>query len=106
MDRALVENAENDIDDHKRSCDQNRGVGERRLKCLSIPLETRGDGSRLSAFLLELSDGIYGFAKGYPRSQIERDRGRGEHPLMVDHDRSRLDITIDQRAQRHLLVGR
>src|SRR5258707_9461633 len=48
-------------------------------------------------------DGCDRVAERDTRLQVEGDRGRGKHPLMIDYDRRRLDSAVDQSAKRHFL---
>ena len=106
MDGALVEHAEDDVDGHERGGDEQRLAGERGEKGVGVALEGGDQRLRLSALLLDLPDGVDRVAERHARLQIEGYGRRREQALMVDHDRRRGDVAVDQGAERHLLRGR
>src|SRR5205823_12564880 len=83
---ALVQNSKHDVHGAKRGGDQYRFVRQRRLEGLSRTGEIRVDGCRHSGSLLDCVDRRYSLTEREPRSQVERDRDRGEHARMIDRE--------------------
>ena len=74
-------------------------------KALALPWKVVTRDCGLAALLLDLPDGVDRVAESDARLQIEGYGRRREQPLVVDHDRRRRDVAVDQRAERHLLRG-
>ena len=74
-------------------------------KALALPWKVVTSEAGLAALLLDLPDGVDRVAERHAGLQIERYGGRRKHALMVDHDRRRRDVAVDQGAERHLLPG-
>ena len=63
MDEALVEHAEDDVDDDQRRADQRRLAAQRSLERLRVALEGRDDRGRHADVARSLVDGIDGLAE-------------------------------------------
>jgi hypothetical protein len=97
MNQALVQHAEDQVDDEKRAEDENRRARQRVPECLSIALKAGLKRERLAELLFNLLDGAYCLTDRGARQQIERDGHGRELALMVDHQRRNLHHRIDQR---------
>ena len=106
MDQALIEHAEDQVDDEERRGDQDRRARQRRGEGLRVALKARLQRQRLAELLFDLLDGGDRLTDRRARLEIERDRHRGKLALMVDHERRHLDDAVDQGGQRHLLSAR
>ena len=88
MDVALVEHAEDEVDDDQRGQDQQRHGGERLLERLRVALEGRRRAwpacrARASRFWIALGR----LAERDARRQVEADRDRRELALVADRQR-------------------
>src|SRR6266404_2274729 len=106
MDVALVQHAEDDVDDDERGRDQIRLAGQRRLEGLGVALEASTERGRHVEPGLRLFDRLYGLTQGDVRRQVEAQGYRGELPLMIDgQERGWRVCPFRERAQAHLLSG-
>ena len=106
VDQALVEHAEDEVDDEERRGDEDRRARQRRAERLGVALEAGLQRQRLAQLFFDLLDGADRLADRGARREIERDRHRRELALMVDDERRHLHDAVDQRGQRHLLSAR
>ena len=86
MDEALVEDAEDEVDDHDGQEKQERHAGQGLLEGRGLALEDVADVGGQFLFRQGL-DGGHGLAQGVLAGGIERDGHRGELPGVVDHER-------------------
>ena len=84
MDEALVEYAEDDVDDDQRRENEQRLARERALERLRIALEAADERLRLADLALCLCDGVDRLSERDPGRQVERERHRRELALMRD----------------------
>ena len=107
MDVALVEHAEDDIDDHQRRDDQDRLARERGLERLRVALEAadqRSSACRSRASARSIASTACPSAT--PGCRLNDKRHRRELPLMRDRERAGLaGVDVHQRRQRHRLPG-
>src|SRR5262249_1157429 len=102
MDEALVEYAEDDVDDDERRGDQRRFARERGLERLRVALEGSDHRRRHADLARGLRDRVDGFAERHAGLQVEAQRDRRKPPLVRDRERPNLaGIDLDQRRQRH-----
>src|ERR1700731_2620425 len=105
VDEALVEHAENNVDDEERRKDEDRRALQRRAEGLGIALEAGLERQRRVQLFFNLLNIAYRLANRDARRKIERDRHRRELTRVVDHERRDLNRRIDQRGYRHLLAA-
>ncbi len=106
VDDALVEHAEDEVDDEERRRYEDRRARQRRSECLGVALKARLERKRRAQLFFSLLDSAYRFADRGTGGEIERDRHRWELALMVDDERRHRHDAVDQRGQRHLLPAR
>ena len=82
MDEALVEHAEDDVDDDERRGDQRRLARQRRLERLGVALEGGDDRGRHADLARRLGDGIDRLAERDAGLQVERQRDGRELALV------------------------
>ena len=105
VDVALVQQAEHDVHGDQRGRDQVRlrrqRVAERLRRTLEAA-EQRGRGVHLA---LRRVDRLRGVAERVAGREVERQRDRGELPLVADRQvRGLRRVDVHERRQRHLLV--
>ncbi len=83
VDRALVQDAEEDVDRHERRENEERRVRERRAERPRGPLESRLDALGQAELLSRLLDGPHRPSERGVRSEVEGHRRDGELPLVV-----------------------
>src|SRR4051794_25366282 len=103
MDQALIENAEDDVDDKERCGDKDGRTRQCCSERLGIALKTRLQRERLTQRLFSLLDRADRLTDSGAGRKVERDCHRRELALMVDDERGDLHHTIDQSGQWHLL---
>ena len=96
VDQALVEHAEDEVDDEQRCGYEDRRARQRRSECLGVALKARLERERLAQLFFNLLDGAYRLTDRGARREIERDRHRRELALMVDDERRHLHDAVDQ----------
>src|SRR5262249_14806384 len=105
VDKALVEDAEYDVDHHDRRQQQPALAAQRLLKHLRRPGETGGDGRRGDQPSLHVLNAADGLAEGDTRRQVEGDGHGRKLTLMVDRQGA-CDLGQGRdRAERHQLTG-
>ena len=87
MNVAFVQHSEHDVNRHERRQNQPRLVRQRRLKCLSCPLEACANTGRQSDLAFRSLNRLYCVSERRTWSKIERQRHRGELPLVVHSQR-------------------
>ncbi len=106
MDIALVQHAEDDVDDDERCRDQIRLAGQRRLEGLGVALEASTERRRHVELGLRVFDRLHGLTQGDVRRQIEAQGYGGELPLVIDGQECGWRVCpFRERAQAHLLPG-
>jgi hypothetical protein len=90
VNEALVEHAEDQVDDHQRGGDQIGRRRQRRLEGLRRALERPGQRRGNAEFGLGLLDRRHRVAERRPSRQVEAHRHRRELALMIDDEISRL----------------
>ena len=106
MDVALVENAEDQVDDDERRQDQQRHGAERLLERLRGALEARVEGRRRTEFDHRLLHGVGRLAERHALGEVEADGDRRELALVADRQRpDRHAGPVGERRQRHLVAG-
>src|ERR1700722_9151996 len=88
MDEALIEYAEDDVDDDQSRADQGRLAAQRGLERLRVALEGRGDGRRNADVARSVVDGIDRLPERHAPDQVEGDGHRRELALMRDQKRT------------------
>jgi hypothetical protein len=83
---ALVQNAENEIDDEERCGDEDGRALQRCSEGLGVALKARLQREWWVQLFFNPLDGVHCLADRGTRGEIERDRGRGELALMVDDE--------------------
>src|SRR5664280_1914669 len=106
VDRALVQDAEKDVDRHERGENEERRVRERRTERPRGSLESRLDALGKAELLSRLFDGSDSPSERGVRSEVERHGRDGELPLMVHGERRVRRLDGRERAQRHRAAGR
>src|SRR5262245_51628936 len=102
MDEALVEYAEDDVDDDERRGDQRRFARERGLEGLRVALEGSDHRRRHADLARGLGHRLDGFAQRHAGLQVEAQRDGRELALVRDRQRPNLaGIDLDQRGERH-----
>src|SRR5262249_31377183 len=102
MYEALVEDAEDDIDDDEGRANQDRCGRQRILKRLRVALEGSDDRARHPDVARSLRYRVYRLSERNAGLEVERQRDRRKLPLVVDRKRpcfARIDI--DERGQRY-----
>jgi len=106
VDVALIQHAQDDVDDDECGRDQIRLAGQRRLEGLGVALEASTQRGWHVELGLRLFDRLYGLTEGDVRRQIEAQGYRGELPLMIDgQERGWRVCPFRERAQAHLVSG-
>src|SRR5215831_17281030 len=106
MDEALVEYAQNDVDDDERRGDQRRFARERGLEGLCVALEGSDHRRRHADLARGLGHRLDRFAQRHAGLQVEAQRDRRELSLVRDRQRPNLaGIDLDQRGERHSGAG-
>ncbi len=106
VDHALVEHAEDEIDDEQRRGDEDRHARQRVSECLGVALKARLQRERLAQVFFDLLDGAHRLTDRGAGREVERDRHRGKLTLVVDDERRHRHDAVDQRGQGHLLPAR
>src|SRR5882672_4144374 len=106
VDHALVEHAEDEVDDEKRRGYEDRRARQGRLEGLGVALKARLEREGFAQLFFNLLDGADRLTDRGAWHQIVGDRHRRELALMVDDQRRYLDDAVNQGGQRHLLPAR
>src|SRR5580692_12795862 len=106
MDDALIEHAENQVDNEQRSQYEDRRAFQRRAESLRVTLEAGLERERRVKRFFDCLNIAYGLAERGARREVERYCHRWELALVVDHKRRGLHHRIDQRGYWHLLSAR
>src|ERR1700722_19382228 len=106
MDDALIEHAENQVDNEQRREYENRRALQRRAESLRVTLEAGLERERRGEGVFGRLNIAYRLAERGARREVERDCHRRELALVVDHKRRGLHHRIDQRGYWHLLSAR
>ena len=107
MDEALVEDAEDDVDDDQRRQDQQRYGGQGFLERLSIALEGRRQRGRQAQVALSLLHGLSRLTERHAGREVEADGDRRELRLVTDRQRrDRRRRPFGEGAERHHLAAR
>ena len=105
VDVALIEHAQDDVDDDDGGQDQERLALERGLELRRAAGEGRHDGIGQADFLLRGLDRLDRRAQRTARPQVEGERHRRELALVDDGQRGGADLDFGKGAQRHHLAG-
>ena len=89
MDQALIEHAEDDVDDDQRGGDQDGSLDSERLEGLALPWKLVGSDAGLPVCCSICLDRVDRVAERDARLEVERDGHRRKHALVVDQDRRR-----------------
>ena len=84
MDEALIQHAQNDIDDNERSQDQNEFVRQCGLECLRVAGKFPGDRARHADLLCALLNGLDSLPERNATAEIEG-QGNGGKLILVRH---------------------
>src|SRR6202023_3786039 len=98
MDQALVQHAEDEVDDEQRCEDEDRRALQRCSECLGVTLKAGLKRKWGVEIFFNLLDGADRIADRGARREIERDRYRRELALVIDYERRHLHHRIDQRG--------
>src|SRR5579862_585386 len=106
MDVALVQYAENDVDDHQRSGDQYRFIRQRGLERLRIALEGADHGRRHAEVVRHFLNGVDRLTERHAWRQIEGDGNGRELARMGNQQRTDMAVVdVDQGRERDELSG-
>src|ERR1700730_4890698 len=106
VDQALIEHAEDQVDNEQRREYENRRALQRRAEGLGVALEAGLERQRRVQRFFDRLNIAYRLANRGARCEVERDCHRRELTCVVNHKRRNLYSRIDQRGYRHLLSAR